>query len=94
MGSGRSKEVWIQEVTRQARGGCLVGITRFFPCTPVLSLGLLAVRLMDDEGEEARCRGQGITNIWLVGPLTLTQESIDPRLRWLNGTEGWRQHAL
>ena len=56
----------------------------------VLLLNLLAVRLMHNEGEQARCRGQEVTHVRLVGPLPLVQEGINTRLRWLNGAEGWR----
>ena len=81
------EEVWVQEVASQAPGCCLVGVMCSLPSLLVLLLGLLAVRFMDDEGEQARCRGQDVTNVRLVRPLTLIQEGIDARLRGLNGTE-------
>ena len=37
----------------------------------ILLLGLLAVRLVDDEREQARCRRQDVTNVGPVGPPTL-----------------------
>ena len=55
----------------------------------VLILGLLAVRLVRNEREQARCRGQEVTHIRLMGPLPMVQEGIDTWLHWLNGAEGW-----
>ena len=63
------EEVWVQEVASQTPGCSLVSIMRGLPCMLVLLFGLLAVRLVDDEGEQARGRGQDVTNVRLVGPL-------------------------
>ena len=63
---------------------------RSLPRLLILLLGLLAVRLVDDEGEQACRLRRDVADIWLMGPLSLIQEGIDTRLRWINGAEGWR----
>ena len=58
----------------------------------VFLLGLLAVRLMDDEGEQTRCRGQDVTHVRLMGPLPEIQEGA-ALAQWHRGLARQHQHV-
>ena len=89
------EEVRVQEIASQGKGCSLVGIMRSLPRLLILLLGLLAVRLVDDEREQAGCRRQDVTDIGLVGPLTLIQEGIEGGfcLVETQGSRPWRPRS-